>query len=98
MKVEQNIYYDERCTKFPYSVNVMRSGKSFAKKCTTIEEARELRDEFIKQNSIIETEDENVYIRNGQYALIFSIDRTYQDYETAVKNAKILRKFSRLKE
>lgn len=98
MKVEQNIYHDERCTKFPYSVNVMRLGKSLAKKCKTLEEARELRDEFIQKYSLIETEDENVYLRNGQYVLIFSIDRTYPDYETAVKNAKTLRKFSRMKE
>ena len=97
MKVEPNIYYDERCTKYPYSVNIMREGQSFARKFDNLEAAQEARDDFIREHTKQPTTDPDVFIKQGIYILEFTVYREFENLEDAVEKAEILRKFMKIK-
>lgn len=92
-KVEQNIYFDERCKKFPYHVSIMRRGHNLYKKHVDIEGARADRDAFIQKHDTVETEHPFVFQRNGQFVLEIGIEKTFDTYEEAEKKAELLRRF-----
>lgn len=93
-KIEANIYYDDRCTKFPYFVNIMRCGKKLYKKTETLEECRELKEKFILDNSMQPTGHPCVFIFQGNYVLEYTVHKIYGDYDEAVRKAKILETFA----
>ena len=92
-KIEDNIYYDERCKKYPYYVSIMRRGHNFYKKYNDIDSAREARDAFIHKHETTETNHPFVFKRNGRFVLEIAIEKTYDDFEEAEKKAELLRRF-----
>lgn len=96
MKVDTNIYYDERCVNNPYSVNIMRDGIQMARKFTTLEDAQEARDKFIKHHTKQPTEDPDVFVKQGIYILEFTVFREFIEFKDAVEKAEILRKFMKI--
>lgn len=96
MKIDTNIYYDERCSKNPYSVNIMRNGNTFARKFDTLEGAQEARDDFIQQYTLQPTDDPDVFVREGVYILEFTVFREFENFDDAVDKAEILRKFMKM--
>lgn len=96
MKVADNIYFDERCTKHPYSVNIMREGYKLAKKFVTQEDAEEARDEFIRKHTLQPTDDPDIFVKQGVHILEFTVYKEYEDFESAKEKADILRKFMKM--
>jgi len=92
-KIEQNIYYDERCSKMPFYVSIMRRGHSFYKKFNTLEEAQEAKTTFINRHETQETEHPSVFIRGDKYVIEIMIEKSFDDYEEAVKKANLLQRF-----
>ena len=97
MKVEENIYFDERCKHHPYCLNIMRNGKRLSYKCDTLEEARQRKELFIRQHNRMPTDDPDVFKQDGKYIIEITIIRHYDEFEKAAEKAKILRKFMKLK-
>lgn len=93
-KIEPNIYHDERCTKQPYYVSIMRRGHSFYKKFDNVKDAQEAKKKFIEFHDTIETEHPYVFIRNNAYVVEIMIQKEYDDFETACAKANILQKFA----
>lgn len=92
-KIESNIYYDERCTKHPYFVNIMRRGQSLYKKFETLEEAKDARENFIKKFTLQETSHPLVFIQGDQYVIDTAFRKYFDDFEEAEKKANIIQKF-----
>lgn len=93
-KVERNIYYDSRCTKMPYFVNITRNGQQFYKKFDDLEQARDARDSFVERHTMVETDDPMVFKKNGVYILEAVIYKEFDNYDDAVKNASTIRRFT----
>lgn len=93
-KVEKNIYYDDRCTKMPYFVNVTRNGQQFYKKFNDFDQAVEARDQFIERHTMMETDNPFVFVKNGVFVLEAVVYKEFDNYEDAVKNANIIQRFT----
>ena len=93
-KIEKNIYFDERCAKNPFSLNITRFGRQLSAKYSSLEAAKAAKEDFLDRFNVYDTEDPDIFIKNGRYTLIFSFEKVFDDFEEAAKKAEILRKFT----
>jgi len=95
VRVRTGVYYDERCSKYPYFVNTMRHGRVFYKKFKTEEEAVLARQEFIRSMARKKSGiHPMIFFQDGELVLEVSFLRRYPDtpegQKRALRVAKVL--------